>query len=37
MTPRLWVDVLELQKQAQLKDNVVFSAQGPPQKNWEPI
>ena len=28
MTPRLWEDVLELQKQAKLKDNVVFSAQG---------
>ena len=28
MTPRLWEDVLELQKQAKLKDNVIFSAQG---------
>ena len=28
MTPRLWEDVLELQKQAKLKDNVVFSTQG---------
>ena len=27
MTPRLWEDVLELQKQAKLKDNVIFSAQ----------
>ena len=33
MTPRLWEDVLELQKQAKLKDNVVFSAQGPPKKS----
>ena len=32
MTPRLWEDVLELQKQAKLKDNVIFSAQGAPQK-----
>ena len=30
MTPRLWEDVLELQKQAKLKDNVIFSAQGAP-------
>ena len=34
MTPRLWEDVLELQKQAKLKDNVIFSAQGAPQKSW---
>ena len=27
MTPRLWEDVLELQKQAKLKDNVIFPAQ----------
>ena len=33
MTPRLWEDVLELQKQAKLKDNVVFSAQGAPKKS----
>ena len=32
MTPRLWEDVLELQKQAKLKDNVIFSAQGAPLK-----
>ena len=32
MTPRLWEDALELQKQAQLKDNVIFSAQGDPKK-----
>ena len=32
MTPRLWEDVLELQKQAKLKDNVVFSAQVAPKK-----
>ena len=32
MTPRLWEDVLELQKQAKLKDNVIFSAQGAPKK-----
>ena len=35
MIPRLWEDVLELQKQAKLKDNVIFSAQGAPQKNLE--
>ena len=34
MTPRLWEDVLELQKQAKLKDNVIFSAQGAPKKSW---
>ena len=34
MTPRLWEDVSELQKQAKLKDNVIFSAQGAPKKSW---
>ena len=34
MTPRLWEDVLELQKQAKLKDNAFFSAQGAPPKSW---
>ena len=34
MTPRLWEDVLEPKKQAKLKDNVIFSAQGAPQKSW---
>ena len=34
MTPRLWEDVLELQKQAKLKDNAFFSAQGAPKKSW---
>ena len=34
MTPRLWEDVLELQKQAKFKDNVIFSAQGGPIKTW---
>ena len=34
MTPRLWEDVLELQNQAKLKDNVIFSAQGAPQKSF---
>ena len=33
MTPRLWEDVLELQKQAKLKDNVIFSAKGAHKKN----
>ena len=33
MTPRLWEDVLELQKQAKLKDNVIFSALGAPKKS----
>ena len=33
MTPRLWEYVFELQKQAKLKDNVVFSAQGAPKKS----
>ena len=32
MTPRLWKDVLELQKQAKLKYSVIFSAQGTPKK-----
>ena len=32
MTPRLWEDVTEVQQQAKLKDNVIFSAQGPPPK-----
>ena len=35
MTPRLWEDVLlELQKQANLKDNVIFSAQGASKKSF---
>ena len=33
MTPRLWEDVLELQKQAKLKDNVIFSAPGAHKKS----
>ena len=33
MTPRLWEDVLELQKQAKLKDNVIFSALGAHKKS----
>ena len=33
MTPRLWEDVLELQKQAKLKDNVIFSARGAHEKS----
>ena len=34
MTPRLWEDVSELQKQAKSWDNVIFSALGPPRKSW---
>ena len=34
MTPRLWEDVSELQKQAKFRDNVIFSAQGPLRKSW---
>ena len=34
MTPRLWEDVSELQKQAKSRDNVIFSALGPPRKSW---
>ena len=34
MTPRLLEDVLELQKQAKLKDNVIFPAQRGPKKTW---
>ena len=33
MTPRLWEDALEIQKQALLKDNVTLSAQGAPKKS----
>ena len=33
MTPRLWEDVSEVQQQAKLKGNVIFSAQGAPQEN----
>ena len=32
MTPSLWEVVLELQKHAKLKDNVIFTAQGAPKQ-----
>ena len=34
MTPRLWEDVSELHNQAKFRDNILFSAQGPPRKSW---